>query len=139
MDYLGRLRLGEFLPVRLNCLNATGVPTDPVEAPLADIFIDTTKIISFRIPIEDKWKTVGQFQHRFFLGAIYSVGHGAVHLTYKIGSTHFAEIQQFDLIAGGDEAGSAIALHHFVPAHADFLLEQTDSGRLLRRRNPRVS
>jgi len=45
----------------------------------------------------------------------------------------------FEIVAGGDADGRGIALHFFDASPRPFVLMQTDTGRVLKLRNPRVS
>jgi hypothetical protein len=133
-----RVQLGDFLNLRVWARDSSMTPTLPARAPVADIFTDSgSKVLSVKLPIEDRYGVTAFFQHRLFLDDKFSPGRHRVIYSYIV-STNKLDEDAFEVVAGGNGLGAGISMHHLFHPTSEFLLLQTNSGRLLRLRNPRV-
>lgn len=139
MSYLGTYQLGDLVPVSVWTVDSSGTPAEPDDAPAVLVMDSSGSIVdALAIPIVDRNHVTGFFQYRIPLDAEYSTGYWTVHVNYAISSTAYADLQTFEILAGGNNEGNGIALHMFKQPSADYVLLQTDHGRLKRLRNPSV-
>lgn len=135
----GRYQLGQEVALTLLCTDASGTPTNPVSAPHADIFRGSTKVLSgLLFPVLDAGSTTGLFQRNVFLGNLFSTGRHQVVFRYLVGSYLGQVTDDFEILAGGDPDGAVIAAHWYERPHAGFVVQQKDSGKLIKGRNPTV-
>jgi len=139
MKYLGRYRLGERVPLALQCVTLAGVPTWPDAAPYADVWNAAgTKIKTVRMVVVDRFRVTGLFTRRLFLGAEFAVG--SCRVVYRYTTNSAVDVGQdhdyFELIGGGHADGPVISMHAFDRPGALYVVHGTAAGRLLRGRNP---
>jgi hypothetical protein len=96
-------------------------------------------VVSKPIPLLDKTIQLGLFAYHIFLDDNFSVGSYTVDLFYAVGSKNGIETHNFSIIAGGDPNGCALGMYWYHRPHADFVVYQVESGKILRGKNPRVS
>ncbi len=138
MAYRGRYLLGDRLPLSVLCLNGSGVPSVPDRSPFVLLFSGSTLIVSYRIPVNDKQRQTGLFQFVQQLDSRFSVGRLRAVYQYQISGTSYGSEDAAEIVAGGDANGAGVGLYYFRAPQADHALVQVDSGRVLRRRNPRL-
>lgn len=139
MPYRGRVQLGEEVVLGCQCRDYSLTPTLPNLPPLMEIWSSGgTRIISKAIPILDRYVQTGLFHYRQFLGGQFSTGHYNVLYYYTVGSTDRVDQDDFDIIPGGDGDGQVISMYWLEKPHANFIVYQTDAGKLFYGRNPRV-
>lgn len=135
--YRGRLQLGDEVTLTCLCVNGSGVPSAPDAAPKIDVYAGAVKVVSGKaIPALDRYGTTGLFAFNLLLGTQFATGRYSV--TYRYTNGAFADLQAdvFDIIAGGQPDGDIISMHWLPLPHANFLVYQTDSGKLRKVRNP---
>lgn len=137
--YLGRYRVGEYVPLSCWCRTAAGVPTLPDIAPTARLYLNATAIKTLKIPICDKYHVTGFFLHRLFLGnAVFDAGQVRVVYQYALSSTAFSTEDTFEIVEGGSDDGVGISCYVYRRPQQTFVLVQGEGGRLLKKRNPRL-
>lgn len=135
----GRYQLGQEVVLSVLCTDASGTPTAPTSAPHLDVFRGATKVLSGALlPSLDVGATTGLFQRSLFLGAIFSAGRHTVVYRYLVGSYLGQHTEEFEIVAGGNANGHVIAAHWYERPHAGFVVQQLDSGKLIKGRNPTV-
>jgi len=134
--HIGSYAVGEILPLFFWCRTDAGTPVAPDTAPIATIRSASQLIQSVRLPAVPG--TSGMiFQHGLFLGDTdYAVGKYFVEYTYILSAVNKAQMDVFELVAGGDFDGQGISMHFMRQPAGDFVLVQGMSGRVLRRKNP---
>ncbi len=138
MSYLGRYMLGQRIFLGVRCLGAAGVPSLPDEAPVAQVYSSTALVLSLRLPIQDRQDLDGWFGASLLLDSRFVEGPGRVLYQYTVSGTAGGQVDQFEIVPGGQADGAGLALVYYSRPASDFVLQQVDSGRLLRRRNPRL-
>lgn len=138
MEHIGRFAQGDTLALSVWCLDSAGTPAEPTNAPVATICSDTAQVASIRLPICDRYATTGYFSYPLQLDSRFPAGSYRVVYQYTISSTAYGSSESFDVVAGGHADGPALACYYFARPTSDFIIMQCDSGRVIRRRNPRL-
>jgi hypothetical protein len=139
--YLGRHQLGTELRIPLLCVDANDQPAAPESAPTVEIWFEGIKVLSdLMIPI-DRDILVGQFGCPLYLRAL-DIGNYQAIKRWSVagvfpGSYFGVEIDDFEIIDGGHDDGSVIAMFYFDTPTARYLVHQVDSGRIKPGRNPK--
>ena len=135
----GRFQLGEHVPLAVLCRNSSGQPAAPDAAPQVDVYSDTTHPTTGKaIPAQDKSLVTGLFTYRLFLGSGFVVGRYTVTYHWVIGANHGMQVDDFEIVGGGHEDGEVISMYFYDRPHADFIVQQLSSGKVVRGRNPEV-
>lgn len=137
MIYLGRQPLGGTVHVFLRTKDEVGTPSLPEDAPRLVVFDSAgDQVLNTRMPILDRRQLTGLFHLPVFLGHQFSAGHYSVEMNYQV-DTHFGlEQAEFEVLAHGHTDGHILAMHFFRRPHADFLVWQTESGKIKKGKNP---
>lgn len=141
VGYLGRFQRGQELVVVARCLTALE-PDDPTAAPVLTIYRGASPPVQAYQAVmaaDQRGVEEGAFRLAVFLGqAFVGTGRHLVVVRYPDGGgTARVGVGSFHLTPGGSADGAVIALHPVERPNARFLVQQLDSGRLLRGRNPR--
>ena len=138
--FLGRYMLGQLVPLQVWTRDSAETPTAPIIAPHADVFAPGgTKIVSQKLPVMDSGAITGYFLYQLSLDARFTtLGTYTVSTNYILGSSSYVEEDTFFLQAGGHVEGAVEGMHLLRIPNADFVLLHTDSGRVVRLRNPRT-
>lgn len=140
--FRGRLRLGEEVTIAVQCYDVNGTPSLPDDCPVAKVWNSAgTKVFNAKIPIQDRYGTTGYFQRNIFLGPAFAVGLYTVTYIYSTAGQSFVNLDEdnFEIIAGGDTDGITEAMHYYHRPQADYVVQQLSSGKIKRRRNPRIT
>lgn len=136
---IGRYQLGTTVSIRLQCLDSDGSPAMPDAVPVIKIWNSSGNlVINAEMPIEDKRIQLGLFRSQIFLDGNFSAGNYSGNTFYVNGSLSVLTPFWFDVIAGGNQAGQALAMAFYHRPHADFIVYQTESGQIRFGANPRV-
>lgn len=141
--YLGRFQQGDELPLTLQTTDASGVPEDPFDVPVATVYRDgaTPSLVeTVRLAADLRGVQAGLFRLPLFLGKLYGTAgrHLVVFRWVDADSVARQCVGCFTLLPGGSSDGNVIAMAYVQRPDARYLLWQTDAGLLLRGRNPRV-
>ena len=137
--YRGRYMLGDHLPLGVLTVDGSQTPVAPTAAPTLDIYSSSAKVIANKsLPCIDRYGVTGVFGMRLFLDARYATGLYCVVYRWTTGSYKGLEIDDFEIIAGGDPDGVPIATHLYHRPDSDFIVQQLDSGRIIKGRNPTI-
>ena len=140
LGYLGRYQQGEELPLVVQCDTAGAAASWPLVAPVVSVFNPAGTLVLTRVLAADlQGVTVGLFRLPQFLGADFSTaGTYRLAVRYKdAGSNPRTLCGTFRLMAGGHADGAVVSLRPVRRPNANYLVYQTDGGRLARGRNPR--
>lgn len=139
MPYRGRRLLGDEIVFDVVATNGNpGVPAWPTAVPVLDLWRGTTAVLlGQKMPKVDP-AAVGLFRLPVFLDSRFQAGYHEAVIRWTSGSWLGVQIDRFCIAAGGNMAGSVIALIHHEMPQARFLVYQTTSGALRRGKNPSV-
>lgn len=136
--YLGGYQIGGIVPLLVWTRDANGTPTVPDTAPLATIWRGTLKIEDLRLSVAPSGLT-GLFLYPLFLGDTdYATGKHFVAYEYELSGNKMTGEACFEIADGGHFDGQGLSIHFLRQPGGDFVLQQTRSGRVLRRKNPSV-
>lgn len=140
--YAGRLQQGEEAVVVVQCHDAAGTPDDPDDSPSIQIYLDgaTPELISsLPMPSSERRVEDGVFRIPIFLDTLYSTTGRYLVVVKWLDGDGVARVQtgSFHLLPGGNADGAVIAMCNLNRRDATYLMTQCDSGRLIRKRNPR--
>jgi len=132
--------LGVELPIRITCLDADDLPVWPDSAPQMDVWRNSTgtKVISnYKLFPLDRRNLIGVFWLPLFLTGLVADGYHAI-IRYQKASVSLdgVEIRNFEIMPGGNEAGTVISMHYYDRPTGKFLVYQTDGGILFKGKNP---
>ncbi len=137
MVSLGRYPLGGTVHLYLVCTDGARAPALPDNAPRLAVFDSSgNRVLTKQIAIQDRYQVTGLFHHPLFLGAPFGTGHYGVELSYSISGAPFLETAAFDVTGDGNVEGDTLAMYFFRRPHADFVVWQTESGKIKKGRNP---
>lgn len=137
--YHGRFIQGERVPLSVWTRNASRTPVLPDAAPIALISRSGSPIQSLRLPIRDRYQVVGFFQIPLLLGTLYPAGQYRVVYQWLIGGNPYSELASFEVVGtAGHPDGAGLSMLWYARPTSDFVLVQCESGRIIRRRNPRL-
>lgn len=135
---LGRYQLGAIVPLSVWCVDGNRTPTLPVRSPVALVYSETGLVLTQRLPIMDRFQNTAYFLYRQNVDSRFAEGKYTVVYNYKIGSTDYGETDDFEVVGGGHPDGLALSMYYFALPTMDYVLTHNDSGRIIRRRNPRL-
>lgn len=136
--YAGNYQLGDLYPLQVLC-TASDASVLPDDAPRAVVYDNTGVVESTLMPVTDSRNTTGRFHFLVNLDGKYSVGYHWVLYQYYVSSTLHTKLESFEIVAGGDVNGSGISMEYFRRPPNDYVLVQSDTGVLYRRKNPEVA
>jgi hypothetical protein len=137
VSYRGRYQLGKFLPLAVRCLDGNGSPVEPDTAPVAMLVGPSGPLDSVRLGIKDRFQLTGYFQTSQRLDSRFSAGNWQVVYNWTVGGLPFTSRDDLEIVPGGHPDGAGLSLFYVPRPQADYLLLACDSGRIIRRRNPR--
>lgn len=141
MKSLGRFILGDEVPLGVQCVNGSGVPSAPTSAPTMQIYTSAgTAVLSKQIPPQDQYSATGWFGYKQALNSSFATGRYYVRYEYDVGGTTYAgEVDAFEIVDGGSTDGQILSMFFLDrPDGNDYMLVQTDQGTLGVNRGPKV-
>jgi len=136
--WLGEYKLGDRLPLNL-WVRSSSAPTLPDDPPRAIVSSTSAQVESLLMPVKDQLNETALFFTQVCLDGKYSTGMHLVQYIYQLSSTVTSEIHTFNILGGGDDDGTGIAMEYFSVSPSEYLLVQSDNGNLIRRKNPRLT
>lgn len=139
--YIGRVQIGCEIPILLQCVDVMETPDDPVYLPWAQIWRDgspPTLIESVEMAADARGVEDGVFRASVFLGDSYASGRHLIVFKWNDsdGINHLISAA-FHILPGGDADGTIIGMYYSNRPDAAYVIMQCDSGRLIRKANPR--
>ena len=137
--HLGRYRLGDLVPARIQTYDVDGVPVAPAACPTTDWYDNagTNVMAAKSIPIQDRYGVTGVFMYEQILDARFAAGRYWILYKWSSGAFNGQELDTFEVVAGGNAQGQYISTFFIDRPHAKFLIGQTDGGVVDRIRNPK--
>lgn len=140
-EYLGRFQQGQEVALVLQCTDADGDPEDPASTPFVQIRRDpdASLVETLAMPADLRSVETGLFRRPLFLGAEYSVTgrHVAIFKWLDSDGVPHVKTAHFHVLPNGSADGGVIAMCYSSRPNAAYLIYQCDSGRLIRKPNPR--
>lgn len=110
----------------------------PDAVPVIKVWSGAALLVDKEIPLLDKSIQVGLFRYPLFFGETFATGPHVLQLFYVRSGVGVMEERRFDLIAGGNVGGQVLGMTYYHRPHANFIIYQTEDGRIRRGKNPRV-
>lgn len=135
--YLGRYQQGQNVLLAVYPVDSLGVPTAPDTAPTLTLTDPSSNIIlTTKIPMDGD---VFHFVYPLFLDFAFStLGRFIIEYTYFISGVQTTVAGSFDLVGGGDGAGTIISLISYTRPDSVYICAQTSSGRLMQGKGPQL-
>lgn len=137
---LGRYQRGQKVPIGVNAVDGSSNPVEPDEAPVATIRDPASNVVAtLALPRVAPSRT--SFGAGFFLGVLFqTLGTYQVSYAYTFaeGTGQGSASDSFEVIAGGDEGGSVVAMFSLDRPEARYVVGQLGCGKLAQGRNPRL-
>ena len=136
--FRGDVQLGQEVVLGLQCHDTNMVPVVPDSSPVIDVYAPGHVISAKKIPVMDRSGVKGYFQYGLFLDQKYTVGQCLVTYRWTTGAYQGYCEDTFMILPGGHPDGSVISLSWYHRPHANFLVAQLTSGKLVKGRNPTI-
>jgi hypothetical protein len=131
---LGRLQLGDLVPLYVSTVDSGGYPTTPDAAPTATVKdANSNVIVTLKMPMLGNTST---FSVPLFLGQSFALGTFSVSYSYTIAGITGSASASFEVVAGGDPGGRVIAMTCYDRPESQYVVVQLQSGYLMQGRNP---
>jgi hypothetical protein len=78
------------------------------------------------------------FGRRVLLDGQYALGTFLLRTSWSVAGNDLLDIQQIEVVGGGDSGGGIISLYSFERPGTNFLIAQLQAGRLVQGTNPRL-
>jgi hypothetical protein len=128
--YLGRFRQGDNIVLPLHATD--GMPNGVVlsRPPNVKVFdASGFLLISDMMPALDTLRSVGLFAYRLQLSGTFAAGRYLVVYGYTASGSQFLKSAAFDVLPGGDPAGSIVSMYFLERPHANILVQKTDGAK----------
>lgn len=135
--YLGRFQQGQTVPLAVYPVNSLGVPTAPDSAPTLILTDPSSNVVlTTKVPLDgDSF----HFLYPLFLDFSFTtLGRFNIEYSYFISGVQTTVPGSFDLVGGGDGAGTIISLISYTRPDAVYICAQTSSGRLMQGKGPQL-
>lgn len=135
-QYLGRYRVGDIVPLHVQCRGSGAAEFPPTSVPTVDVYDSSGNAVhaSLTMSLHRTEETDSWFQLPLRLGRGFSSGRYDVWVGY--GS--FAVNQTFEVVAGGEVGGAYIGVQNLQAPQAEWLVGVLQDGSLQRRKTPRI-
>lgn len=109
----------------------------PTDTPQMKIWDSAgSRVTAKDMPLLDRITQVGLFHYPLYLGSGYSAGQYRVTYYATVGSYEYLGEDGFEIIAGGHQDGAVVGMYFYFRPHANFIVEQLASGKIIKGRNP---
>jgi len=128
--YLGRFRQGDIIVLPLHA--TSGVPNGVLltRPPNVKVFSASgSQLLSDLVPAFDTLRSVGLFEYRLQLGTLFPAGRYLATFGYTSAGSQFLKSVAFDVMPGGDPAGSIVSMYFLQRPHADILVTKSDGAK----------
>lgn len=139
MEYRSRYQLGDTVQLSVLTTDNAKLPTVPDKVPVAVVSSDTALALSQRLPVQDRYAQTGWFSYPLILDARFAVGVYRVVYQWLLSGVMYTKYESFEVVDGGQSDGPGLSIFFFPRPTSNYVLLQCDSGRVIRRRNPRIA
>lgn len=134
--YNGRTDNGTELRLHVQCKTSTGQIVEPDVSPTIDIWFEGARVLTgLQMFPEERLIVTGFFVYPLYVQNL-SVGTYTCVLRWTHQGYNGVELAYFEVIPGGDNRGSVVAMFYFDTPQGRFLVQQTDAGQILMGKNP---
>lgn len=135
-EYLGRYRLGDYVPLRVECRSLAASEANPTAAPTVTVYNSSGTVITDDVALPPWTKRDGYFQREQRLDSTYAVGRYVALVEYTATSEAFRKLLIFEVIDGGHTSGGYMGIQ-FHPSPRDrYVVGLTDGLTLEQRKKP---
>jgi len=135
----GRYLQGQRLSLSIVTRNASGTAIQPDRCPTVRIYNDAgTLIVSYRLPMMDRFGQTALFQYVQLMDARFAVGRLRIVYLWSISSVNYSDVDIAEVTDGGDPEGAGVSMFVLDSPIGQQVLTQQESGAVLHRRNPRM-
>lgn len=140
MNFRGRKPLGTEIRIGVQSRNGSRVPVAPDAAPTFRVYSEAggSAVVTGSLPPTERYQTTGLFEHMLPLNSSFSAGRYYVIYKWAISSTNYADMDAFEVLAGGDANGMFNSLFFLDKPAGDWILGITDMGTVSLHRGPHV-
>lgn len=137
--YRGRAQLGDYIDLSLVTHGANSdVAAAPDAAPTFAVYNSSGTAIASAQKMPKQGSETGLFGLDYFLGTGYAAGAYAVYYEWQVSGVNYAELDIFEILAGGNAQGAITSLCWYDRPHAKYLLTVTEDGTTEKRRGPKL-
>lgn len=137
--FRGRKQVGNEIRIGVQTVNGSRTPTAPDAAPTYRVYTEAgTLVTNGSLPPTERYTTTGLFEYMLPVYSLFSTGRHWVRYDWIISGTHYAGIDSFEVLAGGNTAGCFISMMFLDRPDADWIVGQTDAGTTSINRAPRL-
>lgn len=133
--YNGRTENGFELRLHVQCKTAAGIIVEPDSIPTVDIWNAGSKVFSGQMFPEERLNATGLMVCPVYLAA-FTVGTCQCIFRWTYQGFNGVKLGYFEIVPGGNDDGSVIAMFYFETPPGRFLVHQTDRGILKMGKNP---
>jgi hypothetical protein len=137
MGFRGRVPLGGEVFVGCLCVDKNQTPFAPDACPTMDVYSVAGRVLTKQIPAVDPTVVPGLFGYRLFLNSPFGVGRYRVRYRYTHGGLNYLDMDEFEALPGNTN-GAVISEYAYLKPGNNYLIQQLDSGVLVRGRKPRI-
>jgi hypothetical protein len=138
ISFLGRYQLGWTVPLTLQVKDDDSAPSVPTNPPYAKVYLPDGAIFSYEMAVVTPGAVTGVFHFPLFLGPGFTAGQTRIVYTYRVGSDYGMDEDTLEIIPGGDDEGSVVAMHWYERPQARIVVQSLENGTIVSGRNPRL-
>lgn len=135
--YLGRFQQGQNVLILVSPTDDQGAPATPDATPTVVVTDPMSNVI-----VSTKATMLGDDQHfglKLFLGFNFdNFGRYSIESTFIVGEVTTNISGLFDMVGGGDGTGKVISMMSYSRPDAEYIVAQTEGGKLMHGKNPNV-
>lgn len=135
----GREKLGADIRIGVQCRDGNRTPQAPTAAPTFRVYTEGgTLVTSGTVPPTERYQTTGLHEFMLPLNALFSTGRQYVRYLYAISGVNYVDVDVFEIVGGGNVAGSFNQLFHLDRPDSDWIIGVTEQGNVSLNRGPRI-
>lgn len=133
-----RYRVGDYVPLIVQCSNTTGSPAAPTAAPLLTIYNQsgTAVVTAAKMPPMDKPTQTGAFKIEQRVTSAFSTGFYDAYIDWAVAGNTQNHTEKFQVVAGGDASGAYLGTFWYPRPDSNWIVAKQEDGQYERRRNP---
>lgn len=137
--FRGRKLLGSEIRLGVQCRDGNRTPNAPTAAPTYRVYTEAgTNVVNGSLPPTERYTTTGLFEYMLPLNTSFSTGRHYVRYAYAISGTNYVDFDAFEVVAGGNTAGTFTSLFFLDKPDSDWVVGITDQGTVSLNRGPRI-
>jgi len=135
-----RYRLGDFVPIVVQCRDTSDLPASPSAAPQITVYnaSGTAVLSSLKMPPVDKPTRTGVFRYELRLSSDFSTGFYDIYVQWTVSGNVQSRVEKFQVVAGGNANGAYIGLFWYPRPDSNWIIGRQEDGQYERLKNPRL-